>query len=77
MKKQKKWDEAQQRFIKTRARLTPEQLAELKKEFKKKPFWDEDDKFRIGKKLGLEPVKVGKWNWDERKKQGIPTERKH
>jgi hypothetical protein len=60
-----------------RRRLTPEQLAELKKEFKKKQIWDEDDKFRIGKKLGLEPTKVAKWNWDERKKLGIPTERKH
>jgi Homeodomain len=75
-KKRKKWDEDRKTFIRCRNRKTPEQLEELLKEFKRSNIWSEEDKERIGKKLGLDPVTVGKWNWDERKKRGLPTERK-
>ena len=75
-KKRKKWDEERKAFIRCRNRKTPEQLTELLKEFKRSTVWSEEDKERIGKKIGLDPVTVGKWNWDERKKRGLPTDRK-
>lgn len=75
-KKRKKWDEDRKAYIRCRNRKTPEQLDELLKEFKKSTTWSEEDKERIARRIGLDPVTVGKWNWDERKKRGLPTDRK-
>lgn len=72
----KKWDPTQQKFIKKRLRKTPEQKAILLKEFEKHYEWTEEDKMRIAIMIDSDPITVGKWNWDERKKRGMPTERK-
>ena len=47
------------------------------KKFKEKTTWTEEEKEAIGKKIGLSAQVVSKWNWDERKKRGLPTERNH
>lgn len=44
-------------------------------EFKKNYKWSYEQSVRIGEKIGMTFHQVSKWNWDQRKKQGIPTER--
>ena len=51
-------------------------MAYLEKKFAEKKVWTEEEKIAIGKKIQLETHIVSKWNWDERKKNKIPTERK-
>ena len=71
-----KWDPVQKKHIKRRLRKTPSQIEVLRKEFAKKPEWTEEDKIRIAELIDSDPITVGKWNWDERKKNHMPTERK-
>ena len=78
-KEREKWavDPVTGKKIKKRFRKTQEQSNYLMKKFKEKTTWTEEEKEAIGKKIGLSAQVVSKWNWDERKKRGLPTERNH
>jgi len=44
-------------------------------EFKKNPVWTDQLKRNIANEIGMTRHQVSKWNWDMRKKKGIPTPR--
>ena len=64
------------RLIKNREIKTPEQVKYLKQKFNENPEWNEDEIEAIGKHIGLDARQVLKWNWDQKKKKGIPSSRK-
>ena len=43
--------------------------------FKKNPNWSYATKMEIAAQIDMTPNQVSKWNWDQRKKLGMPTER--
>ena len=43
--------------------------------FLKNPTWDYSEKVAIAAELGMTYNQVSKWNWDQRKKCGITTDR--
>ena len=48
----------------------------LQEYFKEDPNWSYEKKMEIAVQIGMTPTQVSKWNWDERKKHNLPTERK-
>ena len=47
------------------------QVLVLKEAFKKNELWTWETKILLGKKIGVNYKKVGKWHWDERKRLKI------
>ena len=47
----------------------------MKEFYKEDPVWDYSKKIEIAVELGMTLNQVSKWNWDHRKKLGIPTVR--
>jgi len=47
----------------------------LKAEFAKKQIWTDEEKIEIAEKLGTTKEKIGKWNWEERRKLGAEMEK--
>ena len=43
--------------------------------FEKDPNWTFSTKIEIAALIDMTPNQVSKWNWDQRKKLGMPTER--
>ena len=43
--------------------------------FNKNPNWSYATKMEIAAQIDMTPNQVSKWNWDQRKKLGMPTER--
>lgn len=58
-----------------RMRKTKEQMTVLLEEFNKSYKWSYEQSVSIGERIGMTFHQVSKWNWDQRKKVGIPTER--
>jgi len=58
-----------------RMRKNKEQMKMLMDEFEKNYKWTYEHSVRIGELIGMTFHQVSKWNWDQRKKRGIPTER--
>ena len=54
----------------------PDQKAILKREFEKDPVWSYKKKMEIACFIGMNVNQVSKWNWDQRKKMGLSTDRK-
>ena len=48
----------------------------LQREFDRDPNWSYKTKMEIARTIGMTPNQVSKWNWDQRKKLGMSTERK-
>ena len=48
----------------------------MKELFKKDPNWDYPKKIAIASELSMTLQQVSKWNWDHRKKLGLPTDRR-
>ena len=65
-----KWQEGR------RMRKKPQQMEILNQFFNQNPDWTYALKMRIAQEIGMTPNQVSKWNWDQRKKLGMPTERK-
>ena len=59
-----------------RMRKKPDQMGILQDYFDKDPNWTYAVKMEIAAQIGMTPNQVSKWNWDQRKKEGLPTERK-
>ena len=59
-----------------RMRKKPDQMGILQGYFDKDPNWTYAVKMEIAAQIGMTPNQVSKWNWDQRKKEGLPTERK-
>jgi len=51
------------------------QIKALQYHFKRQPVWDHATKISIAESLGMTLNQVSKWNWDQRKKEGISTQR--
>ena len=43
--------------------------------FDRNPNWSYATKMEIAAQIDMTPNQVSKWNWDQRKKLGMPTER--
>lgn len=56
-------------------RKTKDQMRILVEEFKKNYKWSYEHSVKIGQRIGMTFHQVSKWNWDQRKKEGIATER--
>lgn len=65
-----KWQEGK------RMRKKPDQMGILMKYFDKNPNWTYAIKMEIAAQIGMTPNQVSKWNWDQRKKLNMSTERK-
>ena len=48
----------------------------LQRYFDEDPNWTFATKMKIAVEIKSTPGVVSKWNWDQRKKLGMPTERK-
>ena len=48
----------------------------LQEYFNRDPNWSYATKMEIAAQIGMTPNQVSKWNWDQRKKLGMPTDRK-
>ena len=59
-----------------RLKKSPGQINVLLEYFEKKPTWNYAEKVAIAVELDMTFSQVAKWNWDQRKKLGMPTERK-
>jgi hypothetical protein len=59
-----------------RMRKKPLQMNVLMEHFNQDPSWSYALKMKIATQIGMTPNQVSKWNWDMRKKMGLPTERK-
>jgi len=59
-----------------RMRKKPDQMGILVQYFDKDPNWTYAKKMEIAAQIGMTPSQVSKWNWDQRKKNKLPTERK-
>ena len=59
-----------------RMRKKPDQMNILQDEFDRDPNWNFKKKMEIASAIGMTPNQVSKWNWDQRKKLGMSTERK-
>lgn len=57
-------------------RKKPDQMGILMKYFDKNPNWTYAIKMEIAAQIGMTPNQVSKWNWDQRKKLNMSTERK-
>ena len=57
-------------------RKKPVQMGILQEYFKRDPNWSYATKMEIAAQIGMTPNQVSKWNWDQRKKLGMSTERK-
>ena len=57
-KKKKRWQKSK------------EDVAYLKVEFAKRAIWSDDEKIEIALRLNTTKEKIGKWNWEERRKMG-------
>lgn len=51
-------------------------MGTLQEYFDKDPNWTYAVKMDIAAQIGMTPNQVSKWNWDQRKKLNMPTERK-
>ena len=58
-----------------RMRKNKEQMKVLMEEFNKNYKWSYEQAVKISERIGMAYHQVSKWNWDQRKKRGIPTER--
>ncbi len=56
-------------------RKAKEVYAIYKNEFEKNPYWDRELMNKLAIELNQSPQAVYKWNWDQRKKRGIPSKR--
>ena len=65
-----KWQEGK------RMRKKPDQMGILMNYFDKNPNWTYAIKMEIAAQIGMTPNQVSKWNWDQRKKLNMSTERK-
>ena len=57
-------------------RKKPTQMGILQEYFERDPNWSYATKMEIASNIGMTPNQVSKWNWDQRKKLGMSTERK-
>ena len=51
------------------------QIKCLLEHFERNPVWNYQKKLHIAESLGMTLSQVSKWNWDERKKKGMCTQR--
>ena len=58
-----------------RMRKNGDQVKVLQEYFKQNPTWSDALKRQIAADIGMTRHQVSKWNWDMRKKAGIPTPR--
>ena len=54
----------------------PVQMQILQDYFDNDPEWSFATKMEIASEIGMTPAQVSKWNLDQRRKQGLPTQRK-
>ena len=66
---QKNWAEGR------RMRKDGRQIHVLQAYFDENPVWSDEKKRAIAQEIGMTRHQVSKWNWDMRKKKGIPTPR--
>ena len=45
----------------------------MKEYFERNYVWSIETKIEIGSKIGLSLCQIKKWNFDERKRRGLPT----
>lgn len=76
MKKQssRSYPLAERPKVKKRWQKSKEDVAYLKAEFAKKQIWTDEEKIEIATRLGTTKEKIGKWNWEERRKLGANCE---
>ena len=66
---QKNWQEGR------RMRKNGDQVKVLRHYFEQNHIWSDELKRQIANEIGMTRHQVSKWNWDMRKKKGIPTPR--
>ena len=58
-----------------RMRKNSDQMTILTEYFNRNPNWSFATKMEIASQIDMTPNQVSKWNWDQRKKLGMPTDR--
>ena len=58
-----------------RMRKNSDQMTVLTEYFNRNPNWSFAIKMEIASLIDMTPNQVSKWNWDQRKKLGMPTDR--
>ena len=59
-----------------RMRKKPDQMKILQDYFERDPNWTFAIKMEIAAQIDMTPNQASKWNWDQRKKLGMSTQRK-